>query len=204
MFPLRQQLHLFVENIGRNPFTINILEYLNTNSMIYKYLSLLIIISSVFSSCSKDDDLTFFEVTIDGKTYSDDSFTTGYGYYTEIGLIEGFESFITMFNVPEGEFEAYFLHYKSSEDFETTTGSYKIAKFDTDPDYKDKSLLLFFEYYDLEPQGVNNVTSIKEINKSSDEITYRIKGNFSCSFSDDQTTISVKGKYQFPIYVNIY
>ena len=141
--------------------------------MTYRYLSILIILSSVLFSCSKDDELTFFEVTIDGKTYSDDSFMTGSGYYTEIGSIEGFESFITMFNTSEGEFEVYFLHYKSSEDFETTTGSYKIAKFDTDPDYKDKSLIFFFEYYDLEPGAVHNVTSIEEIKKSSDEITYR-------------------------------
>ncbi len=169
-----------------------------------KTLTVLIIISSVLFSCSKDDEPSFFEVTIDGKTYSDDFTSTGSGYYTEIGSVEGFENFITTLNIPEGEFEAYFLHYKSSEDFETTTGSFKIAKFDTDPDYQDKALLFFFEYYDLEPGGVNNVTSVKEIDKSSDEITYRVKGNFSCSFSDGETTISVTGKYQFLIYVNIY
>ena len=163
--------------------------------MTYKTIFLLIAISALLISCSKDDELSFFEVTINGKTYTDDSFQMGNGYYTEIGSIEGFESFITMIKVPEGEFEAYFLHYKSSEDFETRTGSYKIAKFDTDPDYKDKSLLFFFDYYDLEPGGINNVTSIKEINKSSDEISYQIKGNFSCSFSEGETNITVTGKY---------
>ena len=112
---------------------MNIFNNLNLSFMTYKYLSILIILSSVFSSCSKDDEPSFFEVTIDGKTYSDDFISTGSGYYTEIGSVEGFENFITTLNVPDGEFEAYFLHYKSSEDFETTTGSFKIAKFETDP-----------------------------------------------------------------------
>ena len=159
-------------------------------------------------SCEKDaNDLeNHFEVTIEGEVYSDDSFITGSGYSTSIDSKDGFEDFITTVYTPFGDFEAYLLHYSNVSDFKPIEGSYKIAQKESDANYNDKSLLLWLSssstgFYSLNSNGVNNITSVKEISSNSSEITYLITGNFNCTFSNGNSTLSITGKYKFPIEI---
>ena len=159
-----------------------------------------------FSACDNTENefSNFLNVVIDGKEYSDDSFQTGNGYFTQINSIEGFENFITTIYTPYGEFEAYFLHYANVSDFDMKTGSYQIAENESDINYKDKSLLLYLsssmtDFYSLKSDGVNNISSIKEIASNNSDVTYLIEGSFNCTFVKGDNSLPITGEYKFSI-----
>lgn len=184
-----------------------------------KTLVIIFLISLGLYSCKKDSnsvsDKDFIEITLNGETYKTEWPKDFHYSYDDQEGCGGVPYTIAIFSdivTSNFEFWTDFKYYQNNENFKNSVpGSYQITDGVDVPSscnlclqvvfVDDKTVIGASTY--IQPGCIHNVTSIQEINSTTTQVTYVVRGNFSCSFLNLTNELySVTGKYQ--VTINAY
>lgn len=198
---------------------------LNNKTMKLTIISL-VLFSFLFSSCKKESESNsnsedYFEITLDGQTYSTKTHPYNTGFQISVlnnqkgcvaNKIYSYKS-IGRIMTTGWDCEIGLNYYQNFTDFKNSvSGSYRIpvrvsVSQSTTPCNLDLNV-----YIDNNPNNsgsgwfvqpssnINTITSIRELSQATNAVKYMIKGTFSCTLkTPSNRLVPVTGKYQTSI-----
>jgi len=168
----------------------------------YLFLALLIVACSSDDGANNSNSLEVsWQVTVEGQTYENSSLSGSGFFSSDCNETAAFEAYFPEIDTATRFYSADILHNNLTSDFDgTSVGSYPIIG-----DYLDNDCNLTLSVTlsdsfenDSFSNGTHNVTSINQISSSNNETLWSIEGDFSGTYSYNNTgeTVSLTGSYR--------
>ena len=166
----------------------------------YLFLALIIVACSSDDANNPNSLEVSWQVTVEGQTYENSSLSGSGFFSSDCNETAAFEAYFPEIDTATRFYSADISHYWLTSDFNSTSlGSYPIKGDYLDNDCNLTLSVTLSDYGSpVLSNGTHNVTSINLISSSTNETIWSIEGNFSGTYTYNNTgeTVSLTGSYR--------